>query len=343
MDVQLDDGILREFYLILYRKVVDSDTTDVYSKWVKEFARRDTRGFERLAHSTGEALWNNIDQVLAPLETDYGLASSIIMNIAGKEFHGRLRASFNHLVKLKAALREYKWVVFVGAGVSFGADFGNETVNGCVANCCGVALEEVRAEYRRMGLRYKYWDMMDAAKVADFKLKLTQAVDDKKHTTDDWRSDGHKLLGDMFENGKIEHLVCFSWDDLIEYGRGFAVVVGISEAAPTNARFWKPHGCVSRHADPAYPWILPNQPSQIHPALVNLFHRFIKNKKSRVAISIGFSGDSNFTISDIKGYLGGVDALDIRPEYKANRDLGILISLGASYALYWLQEYILKT
>lgn len=148
----------------------------------------------------------------------------------------------------------------------------------------------------------------------------------------------HEYLAELFHEGIIDQLVCFNWDDFIErsYQHLYGIpvspdpVIGPKDPAAPGARFWKPHGCVSRPTDD---WVLPDQGVSIPSA----FRETIRRQRSAplVILCLGFRGHQTFRRQHIKRLIGGVPSYDIRPRLIPPKPALAEFSIGttAAYAL----------
>jgi hypothetical protein len=185
-------------------------------------------------------------------ETEYFIQT--ITAHAYGDFVKETKESFRNLKRLLEDT-ENKSVIFIGAGTSFEAELGWTIVKTCLYQCFdGIcSTEQVDREYDTDGRGGHLWEKLESDERAlMFKELFSNQVKGKK---------GQKIHGYLRDfikkHNKVEHLVCFNWDNLIEDKQGFNVnIYNGTEDCTGGGIIWKPCGCVMRTD---LPWVFPHK------------------------------------------------------------------------------------
>lgn len=323
---------------------IRSKTSEKLDEWyrdsfVKEdhFAfliwREDTLGNPRVLHEYQTQV-RELEQKL-PWTCNVGddLKVEIAVLLCRFEIEEKWSKSVNNLKDLISKLRELKGIFFVGAGVSFEADLGWVITDEALFSCFEGTPREDLAKKGKIDRGHELWlELRRRGEVFDFQQRFCEAVKAKEPEYP------HHYLVELIKLGKVEHLVCFNWDNLIEtayqrvHGHLPPVVYG-SEKPRNEDWFWKPHWCVTK---PNEEWVLPCDSVVLNPYFAEgAKKKYKKEKKSLiVVVCIGFSGSELFTKEHIRELFGSYIALyDVRPHIEEGREFGETIYFSASKAL----------
>lgn len=295
---------------------LENPRKDEYTGWRYRFLESDRVGLRELLEAAIRDQWNKNENIANQVQ-DHGIIVAFLFDLAFSQFIEKTRSSFKNLEKLLEDFYEHRSIIFIGAGISFETGFGWNLIKTCLRLCTDYTDEQVDEKIKDGSIWQELRGMM---KEEEFKRLLSDDVAQKKPRLP------HRCLAEFIKYDKVEHLVCFNWDDFIERNQGFGVVTGNGAKESESDIVWKPCGCVTR---PDLPWAFPDE------EVVDLLNQnFVDEiqKAARIGIIAGFSGTSGFNKRYIQNILGNVNTYDIRPAIEPGNPLGeFFIGLGATY------------
>jgi len=312
---------------------------------VRRFFNIDKRAFDLLLSQIAARHWPNalrrIKRNGFSEKSNPGIASTVLFYPVLTDIIKTIDESIEYLDDLVDKYLEMRAVWFVGAGVSFEAEIGWQTVKAALRRCLAykISSKDFEKEWKTDGKGGRLWKELRAMPEAMAKFKQAIASYIKSVKQKGKISKAHRLLANLWKKGKIEHLICFNWDDFIEYSikSTIPIAYGSITGSIGKIHFWKPCGCVT-HVDK--PWLFPDQDIKLPPQLIDALAANIP----RIGITVGFGGSVNFDKKYLKHLMGeGTYIYDIRPVLKPSVDLGdVSIKVGATFALDFIAKKILK-
>lgn len=266
----------------------------------------------------------------------------LLVNLARAYTVSPMTAEIKELASRTAQLidegiHERDLVLFLGAGISFDSEVGWQSIQGALAQSLEITPGEVE---KRLDEDFfePFRDLRTRGKVDEFQDVLSRYITNR-HTAQP--NEAHTLIADLLNEKRVEHLVCFNWDDFIEdeYTKKTGekwVFRSTEESLSGMIGYWKPHGCVTNSR---INWVLPCDP-------INLPTRFlddIANKSLRTVLCLGFAGGSNFTQDELIAWFGtGTFLYDIRPNVDEGSALGTSICHSAGFVLKQITDELNK-
>lgn len=233
----------------------------------------------------------------------------------------------------------YGALLFVGAGISF--ESGLPLV-GCLKQLVCKALDQVN---NSIDWKSKWnsdsdscWNELEKPEnekaLRYFKTQFANLSREEKP------SDSHRIVAQLFEEGRILETLCVNWDDLIE--RAYTQLTGkamykiTSEGVSRSHSLWKLHGDVEKLDEP---WVLPNNKKG---RVFNSLIEFLRSlDRPTVFIIIGYSeSEENISNQIVKELQRNRETYRIRPDLDPELKSEDHIIGTAEYALSTIKDII---